>query len=51
MCLVKIEDGKQELSDLHIGGFVISSWCVYRGPLTFILFRPTVHLNQVFRSM
>lgn len=48
MCVVKIEHGKQEqeLSGLQIGGLVIIPW---GGPLTTILFSPTVHLNQVFR--
>lgn len=26
MCVVKIEDGKQELSGLQIGGWVIAPW-------------------------
>lgn len=28
MCVVKIEDGKQELSGLQMGGLVISPWGV-----------------------
>lgn len=47
MCVFKIEDGKQELSGLQIGGLIIFPWG--GGPLTSILFSSIIHLNQVFR--